>query len=73
MPATDTQPIGFALSFFFCLPLQVKAGFMLNIIGILCINLSINTWGKLMFNLDTFPDWANTTQTNLTLLSRPCT
>ncbi|XP_063342666.1 solute carrier family 13 member 2 [Pelmatolapia mariae] len=40
---------------------MVKAGFMLNIIGILCINLAINTWGRVMFNLDTFPDWANTT------------
>uniref|UniRef100_A0AAX7SLC5 Solute carrier family 13 member 2 n=1 Tax=Astatotilapia calliptera TaxID=8154 RepID=A0AAX7SLC5_ASTCA len=40
---------------------MVKAGFMLNIIGILCINLAINTWGRAMFNLDTFPDWANTT------------
>uniref|UniRef100_A0A3Q0SDN5 Solute carrier family 13 member 2 n=1 Tax=Amphilophus citrinellus TaxID=61819 RepID=A0A3Q0SDN5_AMPCI len=40
---------------------MVKAGFMLNIIGILCINLGINTWGKAMFDLGTFPDWANTT------------
>lgn len=34
---------------------------MLNIIGILCINLGVNTWGKAMFDLGTFPDWANTT------------
>ncbi|KAM4726614.1 solute carrier family 13 member 2 [Anableps anableps] len=40
---------------------MVKAGFMLNIIGILCINLGINTWGYAMFNMGTFPQWANTT------------
>lgn len=34
---------------------------MLNLIGVLCINLAINTWGTLMFQLDTFPSWANTT------------
>ncbi|XP_030009288.1 solute carrier family 13 member 2 [Sphaeramia orbicularis] len=40
---------------------MVKAGFMLNIIGILSINLGINTWGFAMFNMGTFPDWANVT------------
>lgn len=42
---------------------MVKAGFMLNIIGILCINLGINTWGFVMFDMGKFPDWANTTIT----------
>lgn len=40
---------------------MVKAGFMLNIIGILCINLGINTWGFVMFDMGKFPDWANST------------
>lgn len=40
---------------------MVKAGFMLNIIGILCINLGINTWGFVMFDMGTFPKWANST------------
>uniref|UniRef100_A0A8B9KJI3 Solute carrier family 13 member 5 n=1 Tax=Astyanax mexicanus TaxID=7994 RepID=A0A8B9KJI3_ASTMX len=40
---------------------MAKAGFILNIIGILCINLGINTWGAAMFRLDTFPSWANVT------------
>ncbi|XP_017348589.1 solute carrier family 13 member 2 isoform X1 [Ictalurus punctatus] len=40
---------------------MAKAGFVLNLIGILCINLAINTWGTLMFKLDTFPLWANAT------------
>lgn len=41
--------------------LQVRTGFMLNIIGILTINLGINTWGYAMFDMGTFPDWANAT------------
>lgn len=44
-----------------CLFLQVKAGFMLNLIGILSVNLGINTWGYAMFDMDTFPQWANIT------------
>lgn len=45
---------------------MAKAGFILNIIGILCINLGINTWGMAMFKLDTFPSWANNTLVNIT-------
>ncbi|KAG7515230.1 solute carrier family 13 member 2-like [Solea senegalensis] len=40
---------------------MVKAGFMLNIIGVLTVTLAVNTWGNLMFNMDTFPQWANIT------------
>uniref|UniRef100_A0A8C1MV94 Solute carrier family 13 member 2 n=1 Tax=Cyprinus carpio TaxID=7962 RepID=A0A8C1MV94_CYPCA len=40
---------------------MAKAGFILNIIGILSINLGINTWGTAMFSLGTFPSWANAT------------
>ncbi|XP_036392610.1 solute carrier family 13 member 2-like isoform X2 [Megalops cyprinoides] len=40
---------------------MAKAGFMLNIIGVLCINFALNTWGVAMFQLDTFPAWANVT------------
>lgn len=40
---------------------MVKAGFILNIIGILCINLGINTWGYVMFDMGKFPEWANST------------
>ncbi|XP_062261977.1 solute carrier family 13 member 2-like [Platichthys flesus] len=41
---------------------MVKAGFMLNILGILTINLGINTWGYAMFDLGTIPAWVNATQ-----------
>lgn len=40
---------------------MAKTGFVMNIIGILCITLAINSWGKAMFDLSSFPSWANTT------------
>ncbi|KAI1896515.1 hypothetical protein AGOR_G00095570 [Albula goreensis] len=42
---------------------MAKAGIVMNIIGILCTTLAINTWGRAMFHLDSFPVWANTTST----------
>ncbi|XP_056613571.1 Na(+)/citrate cotransporter [Triplophysa dalaica] len=41
---------------------MAKTGIIMNVIGIFCITLAINTWGKAMFNLDTFPVWANQTE-----------
>uniref|UniRef100_A0A671ML61 Solute carrier family 13 member 5-like n=1 Tax=Sinocyclocheilus anshuiensis TaxID=1608454 RepID=A0A671ML61_9TELE len=40
---------------------MARTGMMMNVIGIFCITLSINTWGKAMFKLDSFPAWANQT------------
>lgn len=40
---------------------QVKSGIIMNIIGVLSVTLAINTWGRPMFGLDTFPAWANST------------
>nr|XP_015223029.1 PREDICTED: solute carrier family 13 member 5 [Lepisosteus oculatus] len=40
---------------------MAKTGIVMNVIGIICITLAINTWGKAMFDLDSFPAWANTT------------
>uniref|UniRef100_A0A672S4S9 Solute carrier family 13 member 3 n=1 Tax=Sinocyclocheilus grahami TaxID=75366 RepID=A0A672S4S9_SINGR len=37
---------------------MVKTGFVMNILGILCVSLAVNTWGLHMFNLHTYPDWA---------------
>ncbi|NXD72156.1 S13A2 protein, partial [Eolophus roseicapillus] len=42
---------------------MAKAGFVLNIIGVLTINLAINTWASSLFQLQTFPSWANKTGT----------
>ncbi|XP_037349781.1 Na(+)/citrate cotransporter isoform X2 [Talpa occidentalis] len=40
---------------------MVKTGFMMNIIGVFCVFLAINTWGRVIFDLDHFPAWANMT------------
>lgn len=32
----------------------------MNVLGILCVSLAINTWGVAMFNLTDNPDWAQT-------------
>jgi len=37
---------------------MAKAGFGLNIIGILIVTLGINTWGKAYYGLAEFPTWA---------------
>ncbi|KAG7516662.1 solute carrier family 13 member 5-like [Solea senegalensis] len=39
---------------------MAKTGVVMNIIGIGCISLAINSWGRAMFSLDSFPSWANT-------------
>ncbi|XP_061537355.1 solute carrier family 13 member 2-like isoform X3 [Phycodurus eques] len=41
---------------------MAKAGFILNFIGVLTINIGINTWGVAMFDLNSFPSWANVTK-----------
>ncbi|KAK7830051.1 hypothetical protein U0070_003506 [Myodes glareolus] len=38
---------------------MARAGFLLNIIGVLTITLSINSWSFSIFNLDKFPSWAH--------------
>ncbi|XP_027745765.1 LOW QUALITY PROTEIN: solute carrier family 13 member 2-like [Empidonax traillii] len=40
---------------------MVKAGFALNILGVLTITLALNTWASSLFQLQTFPSWANKT------------
>nr|XP_006212023.1 solute carrier family 13 member 2 [Vicugna pacos] len=42
---------------------MARAGFMLNIIGVLVITLAINTWSIPMFDLHTFPSWAHSNAT----------
>ncbi|XP_062408619.1 solute carrier family 13 member 2-like [Sardina pilchardus] len=43
---------------------MAKAGFALNLLGVLCVQLALNTWGVAMFQLKEFPTWANVTTTN---------
>uniref|UniRef100_A0A3Q3KE41 Solute carrier family 13 member 5a n=1 Tax=Monopterus albus TaxID=43700 RepID=A0A3Q3KE41_MONAL len=40
---------------------MAKTGAVMNVIGIGCISLAINSWGRIMFSLDSFPSWANAT------------
>ncbi|XP_009071715.1 PREDICTED: solute carrier family 13 member 2, partial [Acanthisitta chloris] len=40
---------------------MAKAGIVLNILGVLTITLAINTWASSLFQLQTFPSWANGT------------
>ncbi|XP_051491402.1 solute carrier family 13 member 2-like isoform X2 [Apus apus] len=42
---------------------MAKAGVVLNILGVLTITLAINTWASSLFQLQTFPSWANRTGT----------
>lgn len=42
---------------------QVKAGCVLNILGVLTIMLAINTWAFPLFDLHQFPSWANSSAT----------
>ncbi|XP_068440312.1 solute carrier family 13 member 2-like isoform X2 [Clinocottus analis] len=41
---------------------MAKTGFILNFVGVMTINIAINTWGVPMFQLNTFPSWANVTK-----------
>nr|XP_012960059.2 solute carrier family 13 member 2 [Anas platyrhynchos] len=40
---------------------MAKAGFVLNLLGVLTIALALNTWSSSLFNLHIFPSWANKT------------
>jgi hypothetical protein len=41
-----------------CFSFQIKPGFFMNVICVVVINLMINTLGKVIWDLDTFPEWA---------------
>ncbi|XP_034393149.1 solute carrier family 13 member 3 isoform X2 [Cyclopterus lumpus] len=38
---------------------MVKTGIVMNILGILCVTLAMNTWGVAMFDLHSYPEWAH--------------
>ncbi|XP_047234946.1 solute carrier family 13 member 5-like [Girardinichthys multiradiatus] len=58
--ATPPNAIAFS-SGFLKVSDMAKTGVVMNIIGIGCISLAINSWGRVMFSLDSFPSWANIT------------
>lgn len=62
-PALRTYVAQFARS-----PLQVRTGLLMNLMGVLLLSLAMNTWAQSIFQLGTFPDWANTHSANVTAL-----
>ncbi|CAL1606473.1 unnamed protein product [Knipowitschia caucasica] len=38
---------------------MVKTGVVMNILGIMCVSLAMNTWGVAMFDLNSYPEWAH--------------
>ncbi|XP_033992006.1 solute carrier family 13 member 3 [Trematomus bernacchii] len=45
---------------------MVKAGIVMNILGVLCVSLAMNTWGVAMFDLNSYPEWAHPINKTLT-------
>lgn len=49
-------------------PLQVRTGLLMNLMGVLLLSLAMNTWAQSIFQLGTFPDWADIHLANITAL-----
>ncbi|XP_066480800.1 Na(+)/dicarboxylate cotransporter 3 [Tiliqua scincoides] len=47
---------------------MVRTGLLMNLMGVLLLSLAINTWAKSIFQLGTYPDWANVHSENITTL-----
>ncbi|XP_054837146.1 Na(+)/dicarboxylate cotransporter 3 [Eublepharis macularius] len=47
---------------------MAKTGLLMNLMGVLLLSLAINTWAKSIFQLGTFPAWANVHLENTTTL-----
>lgn len=45
---------------------QMKAGWFMNLVCVIVICVLMQTWGVVIFDVKTFPDWANTTLTDTT-------
>uniref|UniRef100_A0A8C9PEE8 Solute carrier family 13 member 3 n=1 Tax=Spermophilus dauricus TaxID=99837 RepID=A0A8C9PEE8_SPEDA len=45
---------------------MVRTGLLMNVMGVLLLNVAMNTWAQSIFQLGTFPDWANSHSTNIT-------
>ncbi|XP_050999767.1 Na(+)/dicarboxylate cotransporter 3 isoform X2 [Acomys russatus] len=46
----------------------VRTGLLMNLMGVLLLSLAMNTWAQTIFQLGTFPDWANTHAANVTAM-----
>ncbi|XP_062058372.1 Na(+)/dicarboxylate cotransporter 3 isoform X2 [Lepus europaeus] len=47
---------------------MVRTGFLMNVMGVLLLSLAMNTWAQAVFQLGTFPDWADAHVANITAL-----
>ncbi|XP_050773303.1 Na(+)/dicarboxylate cotransporter 3 [Gopherus flavomarginatus] len=47
---------------------MARTGLLMNLMGVLLLSLAINTWAKSIFQLGTFPAWANIHGENITSL-----
>uniref|UniRef100_A0A8W4FJH5 Solute carrier family 13 member 3 n=1 Tax=Sus scrofa TaxID=9823 RepID=A0A8W4FJH5_PIG len=47
---------------------MVRTGLLMNLMGVLLLSLAMNTWAQSIFQLGTFPDWANIHLANITAL-----
>ncbi|XP_059752843.1 Na(+)/dicarboxylate cotransporter 3 isoform X4 [Balaenoptera ricei] len=47
---------------------MARTGLLMNVMGVLLLSLAMNTWAQTIFQLGTFPDWANLHLTNVTAL-----
>uniref|UniRef100_H0X7I1 Solute carrier family 13 member 3 n=1 Tax=Otolemur garnettii TaxID=30611 RepID=H0X7I1_OTOGA len=47
---------------------MVRTGLLMNLMGVLLLSLAMNTWAQTIFQLGTFPDWANVHSVNVTAL-----
>uniref|UniRef100_A0ABI7YJB5 Solute carrier family 13 member 3 n=1 Tax=Felis catus TaxID=9685 RepID=A0ABI7YJB5_FELCA len=46
----------------------VRTGLLMNLMGVLLLSLAMNTWAQTIFQLGTFPDWADIHPANITSL-----
>ncbi|XP_040302800.1 Na(+)/dicarboxylate cotransporter 3 isoform X2 [Herpailurus yagouaroundi] len=47
---------------------MVRTGLLMNLMGVLLLSLAMNTWAQTIFQLGTFPDWADIHSVNITSL-----
>ncbi|CAI9154776.1 unnamed protein product [Rangifer tarandus platyrhynchus] len=47
---------------------MVRTGLLMNLMGVLLLSLAMNTWAQTIFQLGTFPDWADIHLGNVTAL-----
>nr|XP_027810098.1 solute carrier family 13 member 3 isoform X2 [Marmota flaviventris] len=45
---------------------MVRTGLLMNVMGVLLLSVAMNTWAQSIFQLGTFPDWANSHSANIT-------